>query len=564
FVVEVTGTAAQPVVHASFQATELGFRFGRPRFHPAQIAGRLDLVIDVADGGVRVAASLALGAGSLALEAVLAREPAGARALTISATEVEPSWIAAVTTALAGTTRLRVDDGSPVTLSPFTVPRAARLGASLVVDLSAQPPPVRGRVTVTTPRRDLAPEGTSLVLEGALAADRRVDGTSVRGTLAIADLLTTGLFDGALRPLPEGALRVEATLKGHVDDVVLSGFVTAAQLSLAFYERADSTFQRSTTSPVIPLTELAALFRYDRSKLVWHRLAARAYGGTIGGVGMLGRAGAFVGLQTAVAVRDVAAGHLPIDASGRTLSDLAHGRLAVDMRFDREGASPRPTTGSGALRLEDGVFPLLLRAKAPLEKYGLALPAQSASAPATCSIVLHERGWSFGDVSAAVPGCATTGRVDLTTDGALDGALVVKLGQELLEKSAVTLLPSLLAEHLVVPVRITGAASRPHVDADLAACFGRLLSDNRVSTLLSEAAGGVASLFTGKEAPRAAGAEPGPSAVLAPDPYGAGARGDAAAEDALIRALVAAGADWNDIDARVDAHRRGETRPRVG
>ncbi|HSO40486.1 MAG TPA: hypothetical protein VLT33_48500, partial [Labilithrix sp.] len=124
FVVEVTGTAARPEVHATFQATELGFRFGRPRFHPAQIAGRLDLVIDVAaDGAVRVAASLQLGAGSLGLEASLAREPAGARALTLSATEVEPSWIAAVTTALAGTTRLRVDDGSPVTLSPFTVPR---------------------------------------------------------------------------------------------------------------------------------------------------------------------------------------------------------------------------------------------------------------------------------------------------------------------------------------------------------------------------------------------------------------------------------------------------------
>ena len=148
---------------------------------------------------------------------------------------------------------------------------------------------------------------------------------------------------------------------------------------------------------------------------------------------------------------------------------------------------------------------------------------------------------------AAVPGCATTGRVDVASDGTVDGALVVRLGSELLEKSKLTLLPSLLADQLVVPVRITGAASRPHVDADLAACFGRLLSD---------AAGGVASLFTGSKPPPPLTPESTPSRTLAPDPFGAAGRADAAAEDALTSELVAKGADWNEIDARIAAHRR--------
>jgi len=64
---------------------------------------------------------------------------------------------------------------------------------------------------------------------------------------------------------------------------------------------------------------------------------------------------------------------------------------------------------------------------------------------------LLERGWTFADVVAAVPGCATTGRVDVANDGTVGGALVVKLGAELLEKSKLTLLPSLLAGKLVVP-----------------------------------------------------------------------------------------------------------------
>ncbi len=74
----------------------------------------------------------------------------------------------------------------------------------------------------------------------------------------------------------------------------------------------------------------------------------------------------------------------------------------------------------------------------------------------------------------------------------MGGALVVKLGAEWLEKSKLTLLPSLLADKLVVPVRITGAASRPHVDADLASCFG---------TLLSDAAGGVAKIKARRRPP---------------------------------------------------------------
>ncbi len=127
----------------------------------------------------------------------------------------------------------------------------------------------------------------------------------------------------------------------------------------------------------------------------------------------------------------------------------------------------------------------------------------------------------------------------------MGGALVVKLGAELLEKSKLTLLPSLLADKLVVPVRITGAASRPHFDADLASCFG---------TLLSDAAGGVAKISSRPPSPMAVEAEP--TGTLAPDPFGAATRAAIATEDALLRELFLAGAAFGDIDVRVAAHRR--------
>jgi hypothetical protein len=535
FAVERSADLELPL-RATFSARAIGFRFGRPRFHPAQLGGPAELVVEVpAEGELTIRASLQLGAGSLIVEG----HPS---ALTVTAKDVEPSWVAAVVTALAGTTLVRVDDGSPVTFEPFTVPRTARLGASLLLDLGRRS--ARGKVTLDTPRTEAAPEGTSLVLEGAVGPDQAIAGTTLRGALAAADLLTTGAFDGALRPLPEGSLRVDATITGSLRTAAITGLVTTPRLRLAFHERVDGGPHRpSVTAPVIPLADVAALFRYDGATLAWQRLAARAYGGSLGGEGRLGRRGAFVGLRAALALRDVTAGEIPIDANGRLLSDLASGRLAIDLRFDRDGAGEATsTTAHGALCLEDGVFPVLQRAQAPLGKVGLGLPPQTASGPATCTIALHARGWTFAEVIAAVPGCATTGRVDVSPDGAVDGALVVKLGAELLEKSKLTLLPSLLADQLVVPVRITGAASRPHVDADLASCFG---------TLLSDAAGGVAKIFSRPPPPLAAP----PARTLGPDPFGASARGDAAADDARARELVLEGVAFDEIAARLGAPR---------
>ena len=108
-------------------------------------------------------------------------------------------------------------------------------------------------------------------------------------------------------------------------------------------------------------------------------------------------------------------GEIPIDANGRLLADLASGRLAVNLGLRRAGTgADTGTTPQGALCLEDGVLPVLQRAKAPLGKVGLGLPPQEASGPATCAIALHERGWTFADVQprspAAPPPAASTSR----------------------------------------------------------------------------------------------------------------------------------------------------------
>jgi hypothetical protein len=474
-------------------------------------------------------------------------------ALELRCHNVHGSFVEALASLARGRRKVRVErpgarpDGELWIPSGARVAGQAKLGADLALTTTL----------ALTVSRGAADADSSLMISFVLAPDLRVDGSTLRGTLALRDALTVGLFDATLRPLPYGVARIEATLTGPLDDCVLSGLVTAARLRFALHEGGG---EPRVASPVFVLTDLSALVRLDASKLVWHRLATRAYGGTLASTGVILHAGGVVGLQATIAARGVSLGHLPLDDT-RTLGEIARGWVALDLQLDRQGAGP--LTGRGDLCLDAGTFPLLARSKPLLHKYGLAAPAENAIAPATCTIHLNERGWSFCDARAAVPGCQATGRVDVGTDGVLDGGLVVTLSHELLDRSAVTVLPSLLAEHLTVPVRITGSAAHPQIHADLAACFGNLLSDNRVSAILSGAAADVASLFTGKAppAPPPASAPPRP---MHPDPYGAGARGDAAEEDALLRDLVASGADWDEIDARIEAHRRSFVRHRIG
>jgi hypothetical protein len=219
------------------------------------------------------------------------------------------------------------------------------------------------------------------------------------------------------------------------------------------------------------------------------------------------------------------------------------------MRFDRQGEAG-VVTGHGQARLDDAAFPLLARERAALAKYGIAPPAENATAPATLVIDLGERGWSLTQARGAVPGCEAAGDVHAAFDGTLEGALVVTLGEELLASSAVLVVPSILAEKLTLPVRIGGTLAHPRIDADLGACLGRFVTDNRVTQLFSEAASDVVSLFTGREATRPAPPPPTPPTNVQ----------SARTDDELLRELAAARADWDEIEARLTEHRRSADR----
>jgi hypothetical protein len=500
--------------------------------------------------------------GTFSAEGTIPLEPAAATPgsaapalLDLHARDASASFIEAVAAFAPGRVRVRAEREGVRPGEEIWIPRTARVSGELRLAADRS---IAAEIALETSRpsdpEDAA--GTALLATFRLSPEQRVDGSSIRGTVAVADVVASGAVAMDVRPLPEGAARIDATLKGPIDDVVLTGFLAAPRLKLALHEGA----RVAADAPTFVVTDLTTMVRIDATKIVWHRFEARAYGGTLASAGLLGAGtdGTFVGLQANVSVRDVSAGHLPTDPRGTPLAEIAFGRLSAEMRFERSGVDG-PVTGRGRARLDEGAFPVLARARPALGRYGLTPPAERAVGPATLSIALGQLGWSFSDIRGAVPGCAAIGDVRIGFDGSVDGALVVTLGRELLASSAVLVVPSILAEHLTIPVSLGGTLARPKVDADLGACLGRFVTDNRVTAMFSEAASDVVSLFTGR-----APSKPAPPLPSDAPPVQERPGVEPQADDALLREVVAAGVDWDEIEARLEEHRRGGVRHRIG
>lgn len=491
--------------------------------------------------------------GSFRAEGIVPFESEGsAPRLVVHARDADATFAEAVCRLTRGRLEVRVERDGPRPADELWIPRTAKIAGELTLaaDLTTT-----AEIALETAAQ---PDGSSSVLLSSLrlspAPALRLDGSTLRGTLAIADALTAGAFDTALRPLPEGAARIDATLKGAIDDVVLAGFATVPRIRLAM--SGDSPAIRN--GPIVFATDVTTLFRIDTSKIVWQRCEGQVYGGRLQSSGVVGYGAGFVGMQSTIALRDVSLGHVPRDRSGRPVAESAFGRLNVDVRFDRKGETG-PVLGRGFARLDEAAFPALQRTRPSLARYGLEPPDARAIAPATVEITLAEHGWAFSNAFAAVPHMEARGDLRLGFDGNAEGAFVVTLGEAFLAASPLFVLPSILAERLTMPVRIDGPVARPNVHADLGTCFSRFMSENRLSAFVGEAASEVASLFTGKRpAPPPpqpswppAGHQPPPSPTAPID------------EDAIIRELVAKGADWDEIEERLEDHRRGGVRYRI-
>lgn len=413
--------------------------------------------------------------------------------------------------------RLDVDGGSAllaalVRFSPrvVPVPDGAKVAGAVTVGGEAL---VVADVNVLT-----AAATTSLAVHFALSHERRLDGTTIRGHAAVADVPVE------LPVVVQGSVELDARVSGSIDAPVASGIAALDVLRVG----------------PAAITQVSTLFRVEKEKAIWHKLEATAYGGSIASAGVLRRRDRSV--LTKVGVRDVAIEDLPLG----TDAPVVMGRLGATLRL--EGPLRKPA-GSGRAILDDAFYPVLVRTREALGKYGLEPPHARGDAPATADVVVDPNGVTLRGLRASVPGCIATGDVRVARGGALDGAISVTVDDEYLGTSAALVIPSVLAERLTIPVRIGGTATEPKIDADLAACFGRFMTENRVSAFVTDAVEEVSSLFGA----RTARTRPPP----APEPI---ERSDAD----LVAELEAAHADWAELEPRLEEQRLKNRRVRIG
>ena len=110
-------------------------------------------------------------------------------------------------------------------------------------------------------------------------------------------------------------------------------------------------------------------------------------------------------------------------------------------------------------------------------------------------------------------------------------------------------------------MRIVGPFASPKIDADLTTCLGRFVTENRVTDIVTDAAEGVMSLFTGRDPPSV----PERTSYHPPAPRPA-APAAPTAPDAILAGLVGDEARWRELDGRIAAAgiARGARRYRVG
>lgn len=367
------------------------------------------------------------------------------------------------------------------------------------------------------------PKGTALLVYGRMDRAQRLDGSRVKGVVALEDVLTVA--SAAQVPL-RAHVRIDADVSGAAADAALAGFVVADRIDLAGAELTDAT----------------ALFHADGRRLVWNDLEASAYDGSVVGAGIMGYGPAFSELIASVVVRAVAVEKLPAAAGALT------GRLSGSLDL----VSGRALSGHGMLRLESPAYPVLENARPALHKYGLVPPPTRGIVPATATIELASDGIHILDLRAAVTGCSVTGEALVGFAGSLRAAATVTLEDDFLASSPMLVVPKVLAERLTLPVRIGGTIAAPVVKADLGACLGKLARDNRVSAFVTGAVEEVA-LLLGKDRGDLPSETPSPR-----DP--ARAHEDVAAR---LESLLASAADWTTLAARLEDHKSGGSRLRV-
>jgi hypothetical protein len=322
-------------------------------------------------------------------------------------------------------------------LAPLGLPPAVQVPADVVA---------HGRLTLDPALSiDLhvaTPRGTAL----------RLQRSTIKGVVAASDV-AAGAVDGLL-----------------AIDLLLEGRVVLAVI------RADRLAVRASGIS-LDVSEVSALLRIDREAIAWNPVRFTIAGGSLESAGI--RAGEAT--RARVTLSQVRVHELPQLGEHEPKRYLA-GRLSGAVVGSHEGS----LRVAGEVHVEDATIPALDLVRPQLARYGLRPPNEDTTAPITAKVVGTDWGLTLRDVRVDLHGATVRGEIGVSLERALDGHAEVTLEEEYLRTSKLLTLPRVLADRLVIPVRVEGSLSTPRIHASLSSSLGRFLKENRLSALFSD------------------------------------------------------------------------------
>jgi hypothetical protein len=331
-----------------------------------------------------------------------------------------------------------------------------------------------GRLTIAT-------KTSCVAVEGRVAATGGIGGITARGTLSFHDAYELGIFRAAVRPHRSGGLDLDATLGGTLASPSIAGHVESAKLDLRLGD--------DPALPTLTFENVAGRVEVDATRVEWHDLAARIYGGSVSTSGFVKLDVHPVEVRAKIELGGVRVEQVSARADGTPLvARYVLGALALHGGVDyAEGV----LSGESTLTLDDAEYLAVSRAAPSLEAYGLPVPAPAATSPLTARVEYEAKTFHVTNLSATVDGVVVEGAVSATLGGPIAGELTVDLLEAYLRRSAVLALPALLGARVTVPIVFAGLTADPAINFDIGRALETLVERNVVSDAVKGAIDGL-------------------------------------------------------------------------
>jgi hypothetical protein len=354
----------------------------------------------------------------------------------------------------------------------FTIPLDLGVSGEVMVQRGGA---VSAAAIAATPRSELrlrlAPSATSAPLA--------LEGSTLRGRLAVEDAIVFGMFPGPVRPSRATMLDVDARLTRTIASPGLVGRVSSSRLVLVISD--------DPQMPRLAFDRVSTMIDVHHERLVWHGLSGRFSGGTFTSSGEVGL-GPSSAIAATVGWTGVRIAEVPTSADGKSeISKHFDGLFAGNLRVSRRPWPGEELSARGDVTIVEPRYRFLDALAPDLARIGLPKLRSESNQALTAEIAFARGRLTARSIVATLSDVEAQGEASVGTDGTLRGALVANVLPSYLAESPLFAVHAALEGRVAVPIDVGGTVSAPQIKTRALSILESLLTENRVGDAVKSA-----------------------------------------------------------------------------